>query len=300
MLKIAWSEVYAHPVPEGHRFPMQKYDLIPQQLLHEGVITKENLFEPGIVAEEDLLLVHKREYWEKLKTGKLTSQEIRRIGLPFSEELVTRERIIMQGTVEAARYALRFGVSFNIAGGTHHAFADKGEGFCLLNDQAIAAAGLLRDRLAKRILIIDLDVHQGNGTAAIFEDWNEVFTFSMHGKNNFPATKEKSDLDIPLPDMVNDVTYLSILEENLPDLFHQFKPDFLFYQAGVDILETDALGKMKLTREGCKERDRIIFDFALKHKLPVQVSLGGGYSKKISEIVEAHCNTFRLAEKMFF
>jgi len=180
MLKVAWNEHYTIPLPEGHRFPMIKYDLIPEQLLYEGTIKKENIHSPGKLAEEDIVAIHDRNYWDKLKNGKLTKDEIRKTGFPYSRELVVRERVILQGTIDCAEYALKYGVAMNVAGGTHHAFRDRGEGFCLLNDIAVAANYLLENEFAAQILVVDLDVHQGNGTASIFENENHVYTFSMH------------------------------------------------------------------------------------------------------------------------
>jgi acetoin utilization deacetylase AcuC-like enzyme len=300
MLKIAWSEIFCHPLPEGHRFPMVKYELLPEQLIREGTITADNLFSPSEIAEEDILLAHQMDYWEKLKYLNLSASEIRRTGFPLSKELIVRERIIMQGTLLAALHALENGIAMNIAGGTHHAYSYKGEGFCLLNDQAIAAKYLLENNLADKILIVDLDVHQGNGTAEIFEQEKRVFTFSMHGEKNYPMQKEKSDLDIGLPDGINDHEYLKILKENLARLIEIEEPDFIFYQSGVDVLKTDKLGRLGLTQEGCKERDRIVLKYCKQNKIPVEVSMGGGYSEKIKDIVEAHANTFRLAQEIFF
>jgi acetoin utilization deacetylase AcuC-like enzyme len=200
MLKIAFDPIYAHPLPEGHRFPMTKYELIPEQLLHEGIITTENLFSPAYVSEQNIIATHDQTYWEQLRDLTLPPKEQRRTGFPLSAQLIDRERMIAQGTIDCCHYAVKYGVSFNIAGGTHHAGTNWGEGFCLLNDQAIAANFLLNSNLAQSILIIDLDVHQGNGTAQIFKRDARVFTFSMHGANNFPYRKEISDLDIALDD----------------------------------------------------------------------------------------------------
>ena len=216
MLKIAYRKEYAHPLPENHRFPMEKYELLPEQLLYEGTVTENNFFSPNLLSEEDILAIHKEEYWHKLKNLTLSRKEERRTGFPLSAALVERERIINQGTIDAANFALQYGVSMNIAGGTHHAFTDRGEGFCLLNDIAIAALYLLKNKKAKKILVVDLDVHQGNGTAEIFRHNPDVFTFSMHGKGNYPMQKEKSDLDIELEDKTDDKTYLRVLRENLP------------------------------------------------------------------------------------
>lgn len=300
MLKIAWSDIYVHPLPENHRFPMLKYSLLKEQLLYEGTISQENLFEPEPLSEVIILLTHTSQYWEKLKTLRLSASEIRRIGFPLSAGLVEREIVIMDGTVKAADFALEYGIGMNIAGGTHHAFADKGEGFCLLNDIAIAANYLIKYRGIKKILVVDLDVHQGNGTATIFTGNPSVFTFSMHGENNFPMHKEASDLDLPLPDKIQDYAYLQALEDTLPYLIETVSPEFIFYQSGVDVLEGDKLGKLSLSIQGCKERDRIVLELCRKKKIPVAVSMGGGYSKRISDIVEAHANTFRLAQHLFF
>jgi len=299
MVKIAHHVLYAHPLPEGHRFPMLKYELIPEQLLHEGTISPEHLFEPETASEDIILQTHDKGYWASLRDLTLTPAAQRRIGFPLSAQLVEREIRIAQGTIDGALFALQFGIAFNVAGGTHHAGSFWGEGFCLLNDQAIAANYLLNNGLAKRILIIDLDVHQGNGTAEIFDQDPRVFTFSMHGDKNFPFRKEKSDLDIPLADGTGDQEYLGILSKTLPSLLEQHLPDFVFYLSGVDVLTTDKLGKLSLSAEGCKERDRMVLQFCKNHLLPVQVSMGGGYSPEIRHIVDAHCNTFRLAMDLF-
>lgn len=300
MLKIAFSPIYKYQVPAGHRFPMEKYELIPEQLIYEGTIKEENFFHPEALTEEEILWTHDAEYWKKLKTQTLSKKEIRAIGFPMSEALVTRGRHIANGTVECALYAQKFGVSMNIAGGTHHSFTYKGEGFCVLNDIAIASNYLLRKGLAQKILVVDLDVHQGNGTAQIFENEPLVFTFSMHGAKNYPGRKEKSDLDIGLPDKTEDADYLRILVETLPRLIDQEKPDMIFYLSGVDVLATDKLGRLSMTRAGCKERDRFVLEICHKNKIPVAISMGGGYSEKLSDIIEAHSNTFRLAQEIYF
>ena len=300
MLKIAYSPIYQHSLPEGHRFPMLKYELIPEQLIYEGTCTPENFFSPNPVDEKWILRTHTNTYWEALKNLTLDAKMIRKIGFPLSEQLILRETIITQGTIDCSVYAQKYGISMNIAGGTHHAYTDRGEGFCLLNDVGITSNYLLDLGLVSKILIIDLDVHQGNGTAEIFQNDPRVFTFSMHGKENYPLHKEQSDLDIELKTYTKDEEYLALLFETLPKLIEKQKPDFLFYISGVDILETDKLGKLSVSIQGCYRRDEFVFEQALKNKLPIVVSMGGGYSPKITDIVEAHCNTFRLAEKMFF
>jgi acetoin utilization deacetylase AcuC-like enzyme len=300
ILKIAYHPLYAHPLPVGHRFPMLKYELIPEQLLHEGTITKENLFEPNPCSKEILLWTHEATYVDKLLLQTLSEKEQRYIGFPQSPQLTQRELIITQGTIDCSTYALQNGIALNVAGGTHHAFADRGEGFCMLNDQAIASNYLLKKGLAKKILIIDVDVHQGNGTAKLFENEPRVFTFSMHGKNNYPFHKEKSDIDIELLDGTSDDTYLALLKESLQKLIETVKPDFTFVLAGVDILDTDKFGKLKVSMEGCKERDRYIFTLLKENNIPCVVSLGGGYSADVRIIMEAHCNTFRLAKDIWY
>lgn len=294
MVKIAYHPLYAHPLPEGHRFPMLKYELIPAQLLHEGVIARENLFEPELLSEENVLLSHQLDYWKSLKDFTLPEREQRRIGFPLNAQLLERELRIAQGTIDGAYFAAQHGIAFNVAGGTHHAGSNWGEGFCLLNDQAIAANYLIANQIYERILIIDLDVHQGNGTAEILQHKPRVFTFSMHGEKNFPFRKEVSDLDIGLDEGIEDEAYLSILSAALPKLYAQHHPQFIFYLSGVDVLSTDKLGKLSLSKAGCKERDRIVFQFCKDHQLPVQVSMGGGYSPEIRDIVDAHCNTFKV------
>lgn len=300
MLKIAYDPIYAHPLPEGHRFPMLKYELIPAQLLHEGVIIKDNLFSPGLLTEDIITLTHDESYWHQLRDLTLPPKEQRRTGFPLSAQLVEREIRIARGTIDGCHYAFENRIAFNVAGGTHHAGSNWGEGFCLLNDQAISANYLLNNELSKSILIIDLDVHQGNGTAEIFENESRVFTFSMHGANNFPYRKERSDLDIPLQDGVADDEFLAILETTLPGLIEQQEPDFVFYLSGVDILATDKLGKLALSKEACKARDQFVFEQCIKYQIPVQVSMGGGYSPQIKDIVDAHCNTFKTAVDLYF
>lgn len=300
MLKVAYSKIYNHPLPENHRFPMEKYDLIPKKLIAEKTFSKNNFFEPGILNKEDVLLTHTNDYYNKLVSQSLSKKEIRPIGFPLSKLLIEREKKIAQGTIECVSFSIKNGISMNIAGGTHHAFADKGEGFCMLNDQAIAANYLLYNDLAKKILIIDLDVHQGNGTASIFKNDMNVFTLSFHGKKNYPFKKEKSDLDIEFDDGTEDIEYLTKLEDVIPNIIKILNPDFIFYLSGVDILKTDKLGRLSLSIEGCKKRDSIILNLCKTFNIPLQISMGGGYSKNIEDIINAHCNTFRLAKEIYF
>jgi acetoin utilization deacetylase AcuC-like enzyme len=278
---------------------MLKYELIPGQLLYEGSIDDSNVFSPKECNDEIILLTHSNVYLHKLRNQTLSAQEQRRIGFPQSPQLTTREWIITQGTIDCCHYALENGVALNVAGGTHHAFKDRGEGFCMINDLAVAANYLLAQKLAKKILIIDLDVHQGNGTAKLFESEDRVFTFSMHGRNNFPFHKEKSDLDIELDDGTTTELYLATLRKTLPQLLQNQVPDFVFYLSGVDILESDKFGKLKVTTEGCKQRDAVVFAALHQSGIPCAVSMGGGYSPDVKVIVEAHCNTFRQAKEIY-
>ena len=300
MLKIAYHPIYKHPLPEGHRFPMAKYELLPEQLLHEGTCTEAHFFEPEIPNDKFILAVHDPEYYYDLVNITLDQRAARKIGFPLSETLVEREIIIADGSMKASVFALKYGIAMNIAGGTHHAYTNRGEAFCLLNDQAIAARYLQDKHGINKVLIVDLDVHQGNGTAEIFRNDPSVFTFSMHGKTNYPFKKEISDLDIALDDQTNDETYLHILKEELPKLIASQQPDFIFYLCGVDVIASDKLGKLGLSISGCKERDRFVLQTAKTHQIPIMCSMGGGYSPELKTIIEAHANTFRLAQDIFF
>jgi acetoin utilization deacetylase AcuC-like enzyme len=279
---------------------MEKYELIPEQLLYEGTITKEQFFHPDALTREELLLTHTAAYLDKLDVVDLTRREQRDIGFPVRKDLVERGKKISKGTLMCAEFAATDGVAMNIAGGTHHAYSDHGEGFCVFNDFAIASNLLLAKGMYNRILIIDLDVHQGNGTAAIFRKNKSVFTLSVHGERNYPLRKEKSDLDIGLPDKADDHLYLRTLEKHLPKTIEDFKPEFIFYLAGVDILETDKLGRLSVSKEGCKQRDEYVFMLCKQYNIPVAVSMGGGYSPKLSDIIDAHANTYRAAMDIYF
>jgi len=278
---------------------MLKYELIPAQLLYEGLIEEVDLFTPAVCTDETVLLTHTPAYLRRLLHQDLSPKEQRVIGFPQSPALTRRELVITQGTIDCCRYALANGIAMNVAGGTHHAFADHGEGFCLLNDFAVAANYLLRESLVRQILIIDLDVHQGNGTAKLFEKEDRVFTFSMHGEHNYPFHKEVSDWDIPLEDGTGDEIYLSLLRESLPVLLDKVRPDFVFFLSGVDILDTDQFGKLKVTPAGCRQRDELVFSALYKKGIPCVVAMGGGYSKDIRIIVDAHCNTFKAAKEVY-
>jgi len=300
MLKIAYNQNYIYPLEENHRFPMIKYELIPEQLIRENTCSSENFFSPTKIYSKIVLKTHQREYFERFTSLKLSKKEIREIGFPLSQQLVERELQIADGTIKGVKYSIKNGISMNIAGGTHHAFYDRGEAFCMLNDQAIATNYIIQEGLFKKILIIDLDVHQGNGTASLFNSNPNVYTLSFHGKKNYPFRKEKSDLDMEFDDNTNDEEYLKVLRETIPKVIDQFEPEFIFYLSGVDVLENDKLGRLSLSIDGCKERDRFILEICKKNSIPVQVSMGGGYSVILKNIIEAHSNTFRLAQEIFF
>lgn len=299
MLKVAHSPLYAHSLPKGHRFPMEKYELLPEQLLYEGTLKEENFFIPELLEEKWILNTHHPSYFSRLRNLELTKSEIRATGFPLSEELVKREIQIAGGSVQAAVFALEHGIGMNIAGGTHHAFTDRGEGFCLLNDLAITANYLIENQLAGRVLIVDLDVHQGNGTAEIFQNRSDVFTFSMHGAKNYPHRKERSHLDIGLPDGAEDDEYLHHLKSALPMILDQFSPDFLLYQCGVDVLGTDQLGRLNMSQKGIRMRDEFVLSNAKNLQIPIMCCMGGGYSKQIKVIIDAHSQVFRLAQELY-
>jgi len=300
MLKIAYSPVYKYQLPQGHRFPMMKYELIPEQLLYEGTVQKENFFHPDQLSREELLLTHTEEFLNKLDEQKLSAKEIRKIGFPMTKALIERGKFISKGTYLCAKFAIENGVALNVAGGTHHSYADHGEGFCVYNDFALSANILLERNERNKVLIVDLDVHQGNGTAHIFRNDHRVFTFSMHGARNYPTKKEISDLDIGLPDNAEDELFLTRLKETLPRLIQETEPDIIFYLAGVDPLGSDKLGRLNMSIDGLKERDRFVFEQCKLNSIPVAVSMGGGYSEDIKVIIDAHANTFRLAQEIFF
>ncbi len=298
-MRIAFDPCYRYELPPGHRFPMEKYELLPEQLLYEGTVTGDSFFRPRPLTRDEVLMTHTGEYIDKLFNLQLTASEVRKIGLPVTQKLVERGMVISGGTAACVDHAKKDGIALNIAGGTHHAHAGHGEGFCVFNDFAIAARLELLRQPDARILIVDLDVHQGNGTASIFSDEPAVFTFSMHGERNYPAIKAKSDLDIGLPDGTHDELYMKILSNVLPQLIDRVEPTLVFYLAGADILATDKLGKLAVSMAGCAQRDRYVMQLCKKHGIPVVVSMGGGYSSRLSAIIDAHTNTFRVAVEIF-
>ncbi len=295
MIELAFSDKYIYQLPDGHRFPIEKYELVKEQLVHEGTISRQQLFDPGLVSEEFILSIHSASYWGHLKNLTLPKNEVRKIGLPVTELSVKRARNSVAGTVESSKRALKSGLGINLSGGTHHAYSDHGEGFCVLNDLAIAAKYLLDHQNVNRILIVDLDVHQGNGTAKIFEKDPRVFTFSIHGVNNYPLNKEVSDLDIALPKGTTDETYLEVLSKNLNQLVERISPEFIFFQSGVDVMQGDRLGHLALSKAGVKQRDQLVIEKCERADIPLVITMGGGYSSKLADLIEAHCNTFRIA-----
>jgi acetoin utilization deacetylase AcuC-like enzyme len=287
-----------YTVPLGHHsYPMDKYRLVPERLLAEGTLTPEELVEPEAATPDDVLRVHTPEYVHAFLNGTLERKAMLRIGLPWSPALVRRAFAVIGGTLGAARVALQDGRAANLAGGTHHAFADHGEGYCIFNDLVITLRKLRAEGLARRFLIIDLDVHQGNGTAALCQTDPEVFTFSMHGENNYPARKERSSWDIALPDGTADEQYLEILTRALPQILTRFSADLIFYQAGVDVLAGDRFGKLALTMAGIGERDQLVSEFSRRAGLPQVITLGGGYAHDLDRIVTAHCQTVRMSTR---
>ena len=296
-LQVAFSDRFIYSLPPGHRFPIAKYELVTEQLLYQGIIERGQLRDVDMVSGDVACLAHDEAFWQKIEQMDFSPKEVRRIGLPVTEISVRRARNSTAGTVFATEQALAHGLGMNMGGGTHHAYADHGEGFCLLNDIAVAAAWALDRGLVKKVLVVDLDVHQGNGTAHIFRDEPRVFTFSVHGKNNYPLHKEQSDLDVPLPKGTGDALYLATLRYHLPQLVESVKPDIIFYQSGVDVLESDLLGHLSLSMEGLLRRDEQVFSLCRQHGIPLVLTMGGGYSA-LPTVVNAHFNTYRLAIDM--
>jgi acetoin utilization deacetylase AcuC-like enzyme len=294
-VRAFYSDHFVLPLPEGHKFPMAKYSRLRERIIAEGIIAPEDLHEAPLASWDDIRLVHDTSYVDAVANGTVAREIQRRIGFPWSPGMVERSRRSVGATIAAARAALDDGIAANLAGGTHHAFADRGEGFCVFNDVAVATRVLQRDHDARRIAVIDLDVHQGNGTAAIFAGDEAVFTFSMHGEKNFPFKKEVSDLDVALPDGTGDVEYLAALRLHLDTVLNRHQPDFVFYLAGADPYEGDRLGRLKLTIEGLRIRDEIVLNACASRRLPAAVSMSGGYANDVDAIVTIHTNTIRAA-----
>lgn len=297
-MKVFYSDHFVLPLPEGHRFPMLKYSRLREMVAASSICGPGELREPEAVTDEEILRAHHPDYLRRVVSGKLTDKEVRRIGFPWSEGMVERSRRASGGTVRACLAALDDGFAANLAGGTHHAFADRGEGYCVFNDSAIAARALQAAGLVERVAVIDTDVHQGNGTAAILSDDPTVFTFSIHGEKNFPFHKERSDLDVPLPDGADDATFLDALAEGLDRALDASEPELAIYLAGADPFVGDRLGRLSVTKEGLAERDRIVLEGCRERGIPVAVTMAGGYSEDVQDIVDVHFESISLAAGM--
>jgi acetoin utilization deacetylase AcuC-like enzyme len=292
---VFYCDHFVLPLPEGHRFPMAKYSRLRRRLVLDAVVDPADVHEAPAAGWDDLALVHTADYLRHIACGTLPAQAQRRIGFPWSPQMIERARRSVGATMQASKAALQWGVAANLAGGTHHAFSDHGEGFCVFNDVAVAARALLRDRAVRRVAVIDCDVHQGNGTAAIFSGEPAVFTFSMHGAHNFPFRKESSDLDVTFEDGAGDAEYLFELERHLPRVLDPDRPDIAFYLAGADPYEHDRLGRLALTIDGLRARDRLVFDACRTRAIPVVVVMAGGYADDVEAIVTIHANTIQEA-----
>ncbi|MEW6430830.1 MAG: histone deacetylase [Myxococcota bacterium] len=298
-MRVYFSDTYEVPLPEGHRFPMAKYRALRERLVGAGVLGPRDLEEARPVGREVLSLAHAPGYLDACFAGTLPEEALRRIGFPWSEALLARSLASVGGTLAAARHALAEGFGANLAGGTHHAAADFGSGYCVFNDLAVTTRALLAEGRVKRVLIVDLDVHQGDGTAAILADEPRAFTFSMHGEKNFPFRKTRSSRDVGLRDGCGDAEYLALLDEHLPEVFEASDPDLVLYQAGVDPLAGDALGRLSLTHAGLRARDRRVFEAAWSRAIPLALTLGGGYARPIDATLEAHEGTYREARAVY-
>ncbi len=290
-----WSSArYTFPLPPGHRFPVEKYAMLRERVVAEGVVDVERVLDPVAASDDMLRLVHTAAYVERFVAGELTVAEVRRLGFPWSPALVERSRRAVGGTVAAARHALVHGTGMNLAGGTHHAFADHGEGFCVFNDVAIAIRTLQSEGVIRRAVVLDLDVHQGNGTHSIFAGDETVYTFSMHGGRNYPFEKVAGSLDVHLDDGTEDADYLRVLERALPEVLHAARADVVLYLAGADPHEGDRLGRMKLTFAGLERRDAMVMQACREVGLPVAVMIAGGYGRRIEDTVQVHVSTARI------
>lgn len=297
--RIYYSPYYYADIGEGHVFPIRKFELVRDRLLAEGTLIAKEIVEPQAADKTDLLLVHTEDYISRLIGGMLTQKEIRKLGLPWSKSLVRRSFYAISGTINAAKDCLRSGIASNLAGGTHHAYPDHGSGFCVLNDVAVAIRVLQRESMAKRFLIVDCDVHQGDGTAFIFQNDPDVFTFSLHGAKNYPLFKQASSLDIELQDKTDDDEYLATLEHAMLRMAGH-DPDVIFYLAGADPYENDKLGRLGLSINGLLSRDEMVLQFAKTFEVPIVTTMSGGYAADINDTVEIHCNTIRAVKKVFY
>lgn len=297
-MRVSYSPGYYAPIPHEHIFPMGKFPGLHRYLLDEGVITSSDIIEPSMVDMGNLLTAHSARYAEGIMTGSLSQKEIRRMGLPWSKALAHRSRLAVQGTINAALMALQDSIAGNLAGGTHHAMADHGEGYCVFNDVVVAVHVLQQSFWARKILVIDCDVHQGNGTATLLAENEDVFTFSLHGEKNYPFRKPPSTLDIGLPDGTGDKIYLKTLGDALDTIFTQFEPDLVFYLGGIDPLETDHLGRLSLTLNGLYNRDRMVIETVTQKDIPLVLLLSGGYAPSLEQTVHAHGLMYKAAREL--
>jgi acetoin utilization deacetylase AcuC-like enzyme len=297
-VKVFYSDHFVLPLPEGHRFPMAKYSMLRERVTANGICGPGELRTPRAVTDEEVLRAHASGYLERVVCGNLTDKEVRRIGFPWSERMVERSRRASGGTLGACLAALEEGFAANLAGGTHHAFSDRGEGYCAFNDSAIAARAVQAAGLAQRVVVIDTDVHQGNGTAQILRGDLSAFTFSIHGAKNFPFHKEESDLDAPLPDGTADTTFLSTLERNLEKALDAADADLAIYLAGADPYEGDRLGRLSVTKRGLAERDRMVLEGCRARGIPVAVTMAGGYALNVEDTVDVHFQSIERAAGM--
>lgn len=297
-MKVFYSDQFVLPLPDGHRFPMVKYSMLRERVVQSGICGPGELRVPDAVTDEEILRAHEADYLHRVVTGTLTPKEVRRIGFPWTERMVERSRRASGGTVGACRAALEDGVAANLAGGTHHALSGRGEGYCVFNDSAIAARAVQDAGLVERVVVIDTDVHQGNGTARILAGDPSVFTFSMHGEKNFPFDKENSDLDIPLPDGADDTEFLEALKRGLDIALDRSNTELAIYLAGADPFEDDKLGRLKVTKPGLAERDRLVLDACRERDIPVAVTMAGGYAREVSDTVDIHFQSISAAAKM--
>ncbi|MBE2281573.1 MAG: histone deacetylase [Ignavibacteriaceae bacterium] len=298
-LPLVYHHGYVSPLPEGHRFPMPKFKLLYELLIKDGVAYQDSVFTPELIDDSTIFLAHSSDYINRFRNGDLTHGEVRKSGLPWSPELVTRTMIALSGSVLSARLAHQHGIACNLAGGTHHAHYNFGSGFCIVNDLAVTSLYLISQTLAKKILIIDLDVHQGDGTANILSGNEDVFTFSIHCKTNFPFIKAKSSLDIEVDELTEDKSYLRLLYDVIPGLLDDIKPDFVIYDAGVDVFKDDPLGKISISLDGIYNRDHYIIEEVNKRGIPISCVIGGGYSKNLNELAYRHSLVHRAAKSVF-
>jgi len=294
-MKLFYTDIFVLPLPVGHHFPMEKYSMLRERIAAAGIVDEKLFYIPRTATDDELSLAHDQLYISKIINNTLSSKELRRLGLPWTKQLVERSRRSSGATIDACMEAVENGLGINLAGGTHHAFREHGEGYCVFNDSAIAAKTMIREGRVKKVVIFDCDVHQGNGTAAILSDDKDIFTFSIHGRKNFPHDKETSDLDIALEDNTSDTLYLKMLSNGINQAIEASNPDLVIYLAGADPYEDDKFGRLALTKQGLAERDNMVFEFCRKAGLPIAVTMAGGYARDVEDTVDIHFQTVKNA-----